>query len=89
MSILSSLPPRSFNDLTVPVRADGSLLVTDKQPDDYTTYITWIADYLHVTALPLSPDQEAWLRNIHPAPPPDKVIFMCSDAYGYALPLFT
>jgi hypothetical protein len=83
--MLSYLPPRSFDDFTVPVRADGSSLVATEQPDDYTIYITWLADYLHDVALPLTPDQEAWLRNVHPTSTPEEVIFRCSDAYGYAL----
>jgi len=81
--MLNLLPPRSFSDLTVPNRADGTPIFSSDNRADYDVYVRWLADYLHYTPLPLTPAQEAWLREA--ARTPDNVIFECSDVYGYTI----
>ena len=83
MSLLNILPPRSFADQTVPARTDGTSLRSCLGPGDYELYVNWLADYLHTASLPLTPAQETWLQQTQRAP--DKVIFECSDTFGYAL----
>jgi hypothetical protein len=80
--MLSSLPPRSYPDLTVPERADGTALVSCNSPDDYPRYVHWLADYLHTAQVPLTPAQEVWLQALQPTA--HDVIFQCSDSLGYA-----
>jgi hypothetical protein len=81
--LLDMLPPRSYSDCTVPVRPDGTSLYNCRSDDDYAFYVAWLAEYLYKTELPLSKDQSDWLGNgkIEPW----KVIFRCSDIFGYAL----
>jgi len=81
--MLSFLPPRTFTDLTVPHRPDGTALTACQQPDDYKRYVHWLADYLHDVRLTPSPDQQAWLEA--KTPDADTVCFECSDSFGYAL----
>ena len=81
--MLRSLPPRSFADLTVPNRADGTPMTSCRGEDDYKTYVHWLADYLHTTDIPLTPAQQAWLQTT--AYTPDQAVFWCSDTYGYAI----
>jgi len=79
--MLSDLPPRSFNDITVPVREDGTALDCCAREGDYEVYVKWLSDYLHCQPIPLSPAQELWLAESGRTP--DYVIFQCSDELGY------
>ena len=81
--MLNLLPPRSFADLTVPNRADGTPILSSDNLTDYDVYVRWLADYLHYVTVPMTPAQEAWLRST--AYKPDTVIFECSDVYGYTI----
>lgn len=81
--LLEDLPPRSFADFTVPNRADGSPLTTCVQPRDFETYVDWLADYLIDNAMPLTPNQRAWLDAVRDKP--ERVMFECSDVAGYAV----
>ena len=65
----------------MPVREDGSLLITCLQQGDYEIYVHWLADYLHEENLPLSPPQQAWLGGFKGEP--TDLIFHCSDSFGY------
>lgn len=81
--LLENLPPRSFVDFTVPIRVDGSPLLACSQTGDYETYVTWLADYLHVVDLPLAMEQCDWLEaKLRSA---KEVIFQCSDTPSYAV----
>ena len=80
--LLENLPPRFFVDFTVPKRTDGSALVSCREAGDYTRYVVWLADYLHQASIPLSADQQRWISST--AMTPEKVIFECSDLFGYA-----
>ena len=80
--LLENLPPRFFVDFTVPKRAEGSALVSCREAGDYTRYVVWLADYLHQASIPLSADQQRWISST--AMTPEKVIFECSDLFGYA-----
>lgn len=80
--LLESLPPRSFVDFTLPERSDGTELSMCREAGDFQTYVAWLADYLHMVRLPLSPAQQSWLDSTPGSP--QGVIFLCSDAYGYA-----
>jgi hypothetical protein len=81
--LLETLPPRFFVDFTVPKRADGSALVSCREAGDYTQYVAWLADYLHQASIPLSAEQQRWISS--KAMTPEKVIFECSDLFGYAI----
>jgi hypothetical protein len=81
--MLNSLPPRFFCDFTIPVRADETPILSCRDSADYELYVRWLSEYLYATDLPLSPDQQDWLLNQRPDA--GKVIFECSDTYGYAL----
>jgi hypothetical protein len=81
--LLEDLPPRSFVDFTVPNRADGSPLTKCVQPGDCEAYVSWLAEYLYDSELPLSPNQRAWLSASKDTP--ERLIFGCSDVAGYAV----
>lgn len=81
--LLDILPPRSFSDLTVPLRPDGTALETCRQKGDYERYVAWVADYLHRTDLPLTEEQKAWLEGA--GKDPKGIIFTCSDVFGYTV----
>ena len=66
--LLESLPPRSFVDFTLPERSDGTELSMCREAGDFQTYVAWLADYLHMVRLPLSPAQQSWLDSTPGSP---------------------
>lgn len=54
---LENMVPRSYTDLTVPNRADGTALTACRYEGDYDQYVAWLADYLHTARPPDFPSR--------------------------------
>ena len=74
--MFSSLPPRYFCDFALPPVADQH-----SSADSYQVYLQWLADHLYGSNLPLSPEQQRWLRQQDPSP--RQVVANCASDYGF------
>lgn len=50
-------PPRAYVDWEVPLRPDGTRLVSTRNQRDYEYYISWLADYLYEKEIPIPENQ--------------------------------
>jgi hypothetical protein len=82
VALLTLLPPRSYIDVMVPHRKDGSLLTVCNNQEDYEEYVSWLAEYLHRADIPLPEAQQRWIEEDHTRNWAG-VVFECADYLGY------
>jgi len=76
--------PRAYVDWTVPCDAQGRVVGVCRDPETYTRYLDWLADYLYETSIPL-PESQTELLKRYKQKGANYAVLDLSDCLGYSI----